>query len=95
MCLVAHYSPGLFLLLSIGDEYSGLRVAEGLPSGLGGSGETLHDDTLGSSAPGGGEAGGGVSLSIIFGRGSPEDELCREGLRAGLQDIGRGYCHWR
>ena len=43
-------SPGLFLLLSLGAEYSGLRVAERLPYGLGGSGEILHDDTSGSSA---------------------------------------------
>ena len=85
-------SPGLFLLLYIGHEYSGPRVTKGLPSGLGGSGETLRDDTSGSSAPGGGEAGGGVSLSIISGRRSPEDELCCEGLRSGLQDICLGYC---
>ena len=43
-------NPRLFLLLSLGAEYSGLRVAEGLPSGLGGSGEILRDDTSGSSA---------------------------------------------
>ena len=69
-------NPGLFLLLSLGAEYSGLRVAEGLPSGLGGLAEILRDDTSGSSAPGGGEIRGGVSLSIISGRRSPEDELC-------------------
>ena len=85
-------SPGLFLLLSLGAEYSGLRVAEGLPSGLGGSGEILRDDTSGLSTPGDWETGGGVSLSIISGRRSPEDELCREGLRSELQDICFGYC---
>ena len=85
-------SPGLFLWLSLGAEYSGLRVAEGLPSGLGRLGEILRDYTSGSSALGGGETRGGVSLSIIFGRRSPEDELCREGLRSGLQDICLGYC---
>ena len=82
----------LFLWLSLGAEYSGLRVAEGLPSGLGGSGEILRDDTSGSSASRGGEAQGGVSLSIISGRISPEEELCREGLRSELQDIRLGYC---
>ena len=86
------YNPRLFLLLSLGAEYSGLRVAEGLPSGLGGSGEILRDDTSGLSASRGGEARGGVSLSIFFGRRSPEDELCREGLRSGLQFISIGYC---
>ena len=82
----------LFLLLSLGAEYSGLRVAEGLPSGLGGSGEILRDDTSGLPASRGGEERGGVSLSIIFGRRSPEDELCREGLQSELQDIRLGYC---
>ena len=72
-------SPGLFLLLSLGAEYSGLRVAEGLPSGLGGSGETLRDDTSGSSAPGGGETGGGVSLSIISVRRSPKTNSVEKG----------------
>ena len=84
--------PRLFLWLSLGAKYSGLRVAEGLPSGLGGSGEILRDDTSGSSAPGGGGTRGGVSLSIISGRRSPEDELYREGLRSELQDISFGYC---
>ena len=40
----------------------------------------------------GGDAGRGVSLSIISRRRSPEDELCREGLRSGLQFISIGYC---
>ena len=44
-------NPGLFLLLSLGVEYSGLRAAEALTSGLSGSGEILHDNTSGSSAP--------------------------------------------
>ena len=69
-------NPGLFLLLSLGAEYSEFQAAEVLTSGLGGSGEILRDDTLGLSAPGGGETGGGVSLSIISGRRSLEDELC-------------------
>ena len=69
-------SSGLFRLLSLGAECPGLWVAEGLPSGLGGSGEILRDDTSGSSASRGGEARGGVSLSIISERRSPEDELC-------------------
>ena len=81
----------LFLWLSLGAEYPGLRLAEGLPSGLGGSGEILRDDTSGSPVSRGGEARGGVSLSIIFGRRSPEDELCREGLRSELQDTRLGY----
>ena len=69
-------NPGLFLLLSLGAEYSGLQAAEALTFGLDGSGEILCEDTSGSSAPWGGEAGGGVSLSIISKRRSPEDELC-------------------
>ena len=84
-------SPRLFLLLPSGAEYPGLQVAEGLPFGLGGSGEILCDDTLGSSASRGGEARGGVSLSIISGRRSPEDELCREELLARLQRMNPGY----
>ena len=38
---------------------------------------------------------GGVSLSIISGRRSPEDELYLEGLLAGLQEIDPGYCSRR
>ena len=45
-------------------------------SGPAGLGETLRDDTSGSSAPRDGAADGGVSLSIISERRSPEDELC-------------------
>ena len=47
-----------------------------LPSGPAGFGETLRDDTSGSPASLGGTVGGGVPLSIISGRRSPEDELC-------------------
>ena len=47
----------------------------GLSSGLTGLGEALRDDTSGSLASGAEESGGGVSLSIISGRRSPEDEL--------------------
>ena len=61
--------PGPFLLPSVGAKHSGLGAAEVLASGLDGSG-LLHDDTSGSPAPWGGEAGG-VSLSIISGRRSP------------------------
>jgi len=43
-------NPGLFLLVSLGAENSGLREAEELPSSLCGLGEILRDDTLGSSA---------------------------------------------
>ena len=46
-----------------------------LSSGLTGLGEALRDDTSGSPASGAEEFGGGVSLSIISGRRSPEDEL--------------------
>ena len=59
----------------------------GLSSGLTGLGEALRDDTLGSPASGAEESGGGVSLSIISGRRSPEDELIGEGLRPELQKI--------
>ena len=45
-------------------------------SGPTGLDETLRDDTSGSSASPDGAADGGVSLSIISGRRSPEDELC-------------------
>ena len=80
---------GTFLSPPVGAERSGLRAAEVLASGLGECG-LLRDDTSESPALWGGEAGG-VSLSIISGRRSPEDELCREGLRSGLQDIFLGY----
>ena len=40
-----------------------------------GFGEALRDDTSGPPASGAEESGGGVSLSIISGRRSPEDEL--------------------
>ena len=81
---------GPFLLPPVGAECSVLRVAEVLTSGLGESG-LLRDDTSGLPAPWGGEAGG-VSLSIISGRRSPEDELCREELLAGLQRMDPSYC---
>ena len=66
---------GLFYLLSSGAGCWGLRGSMGLSSGLTGSGEALHDDTSGSPASGAEESRGGVSLSIISGRRSPEDEL--------------------
>ena len=66
---------GLFFLLSSGDGRWELRGSMGLSSGLTGLGETLRDDTSGSPASGAEESGGGVSLSIISGRRSPEDEL--------------------
>ena len=62
-----------------------LRGAAQPPSAPAGFGETLRDDTSGSPASLGGTAGGGVPLSIISGRRSPEDELCCEGLRSELQ----------
>ena len=65
---------GPFSVPSMGAERAGLGAAEVLASGLNGSG-LLRDDTLGSLDPWGGEAGG-VSLSIISGRRSPEDEPC-------------------
>ena len=83
---------GLFRMLSSGAGHWGLR---GLSSGLTGSGKALRDDTSGSPASGAEESGGGISLSIISRRRSPEDELYGEGLRAGLQDIWLGYCPWR
>ena len=86
-------SPGPFSLPSTGAERAGLGTAEVLASGLRGS-RLLYDDTSGSPAPRGGEAGG-VSLSIIFGGRSPEDELCREELLAGMQRINPGYCSRR
>ena len=69
------YGSGLLLPLSLGAGYWGFRVAKGLFSVLGGSGDTLRDDTSGSPASGAEESGGGVSLSIISGRRSHEDEL--------------------
>jgi len=53
---------------------SGLRAADALASVLGGSG-LLRDDTLVSPASRTREAGG-VSLSIISGGRSPEDDPC-------------------
>ena len=53
---------------------SGLRAADALASGLGGS-RLLRDDTSVLPALRTGEAGG-VSLSIISGGRSPEDEPC-------------------
>ena len=66
---------GLFCLLSSGAGHWELRGSMGLSSGLTGLGEALRDDTSGLSASGAEESGGGVSLSIISGRRSPEDEL--------------------
>ena len=66
---------GLFCLLYSGSRHWELRGSMGLPFGLAGLGEALRDDTSDSSASGAEESGGGVSLSIISGRRSPEDEL--------------------
>ena len=66
---------GLFCLLSSGAAHWELRGSTGLFSGLAGLGESLRDDTSGSPASGAEESGGGVSLSIISGRRSLEDEL--------------------
>ena len=66
-------SPGPFPLSATGAERAGLGAVEVSASGLSGSG-LLRDDTSGSPAPWGGEAGG-ISLSIISGRRSPKDEL--------------------
>ena len=66
---------GLFCLLSSGAGHWDLRGSMGLFSGLTGLGEALRKDTSGSPASGAEESGGGVSLSIIFERRSPEDEL--------------------
>ena len=66
---------GLFCLFSSGAGHWELRGSMGLSSGLTGFGEALRDDTSGSPASGAEESGGGVSLSIISGRRSPEDEL--------------------
>ena len=66
---------GLFCMLSSGARHWELRGSTGLSSGLTGHGEALRDDTSGSPASGAEESGGGISLSIISGRRSPEDEL--------------------
>ena len=66
---------GLFCLLPSGSGHWELRGSMGLSSGLTGLGEALRDDTTGSPASGAEESGRGVSLSIISGRRSPEDEL--------------------
>ena len=66
---------GLFCLLSLGAGHWELRGSMGLSSGLTRLGEALRDDTSGSPASGAEESGGGVSLSIISGRRSPEDDL--------------------
>ena len=66
---------GLVCLLSSGAEHWELRGSTGLSSGLAGLGEALRDNTSGSPASGAEESRGGVSLSIISGRRSPEDEL--------------------
>ena len=66
---------GLFCLLSSGAGHWELRGSMGLSSGLTGLVEALRDDTSGSPASGAEESGGGVSLSIISGIRSPEDEL--------------------
>ena len=71
--------PGFLLLVSLGAKHPGPWAAEESSSSLAllrGSGEILRDDTLGSSTLWGGEVWGGVSLSIISGRRSPEDEDC-------------------
>ena len=66
---------GLFCPLSSRAGHGELRGSMGLSSGLTRLGEALCDDTSGSPASGAEESGGGVSLSIISGRRSPEDEL--------------------
>ena len=66
---------GLFFPLSSGAGHWELQGSMGLSSGLTGPGEALRDDTLGSPASKAEESGGGISLSIISGRRSPEDEL--------------------
>ena len=66
---------GLVCLLSSGAGHWELRGSIGLSSGLAGLGEALHEDTSGSLASEAEESEGGVSLSIISGRRSPEDEL--------------------
>ena len=66
---------GLFFPLSSRAGHWELRGSMGLSSGLTGPGEALRDDTSESPASGAEESGGGVSLSIISRRRSPEDEL--------------------
>ena len=66
---------GLFCVLSSGTGHWELRGSMGLSYGFTGLGEALRDDTSGSPASGAEESGGGVSLSIISGRRSLEDEL--------------------
>ena len=66
---------GLFCLLSSGAGHWELRGSMGLSSGLTRLGESLCDETSGPPASGAEESGGGVSLSIISGRRSAEDEL--------------------
>ena len=66
---------GLFCMFSSGAGRWELQGSMGLSSGLTGFGEALRDDTSGSPASGAEESGGGISLSIISGRRSPEDEL--------------------
>jgi hypothetical protein len=51
------------------------------------SGEILRDDTSESSTLRGEDACGGVSLSIISGSKSPDEEDCWGSERAGLQNI--------
>ena len=82
---------GLFHMLSSGAGHWGLRGSMGLSSGLTGSGEALRDDTSGSSALSDGAPDGGVSLSIISGRRSLEDELICEGRRSELQGKNLSY----
>ena len=65
----------LFCLLSSGAGHWELLGSMGLSSGLIGLGEALRYDTPGLPAFGAEESGGGISLSIISGRRSPEDEL--------------------
>ena len=65
-------SPGPFYLSATGDERAGRGADEVLASGPIGSG-LRRDDTSGSPASQDGEACG-VSLSIISGGRSPEDE---------------------
>ena len=66
---------GLFCLLPSGARHWELRGSMGLSSSLTGLGEALRDDTSGSLTSGAEESVGGVSLSIISGRRSPEDEI--------------------
>ena len=66
--------PGPFSLSAKGAKRVGLGAAEVLTSGPIGS-RLLRDDTSGAPASRDGKAGG-VSLSIISGRRSPEDEFC-------------------